>query len=697
MSNRDISHETGRKHARPGRVARASATARATVFLLVAFLVMANFAPARAFASVLDSVYNNPSVMWTDLQSCVVYGPSNEFDAALAIIERTYAKIQITEPMFVELSNEGTGGRFYELAQALKCAADETPSPTGDFLLYSNVSTGVTLYGSGYVWWQHGITFNDELLSGALEDFETIINGGHLGNVGGAGGFTLSKSVRVSSSSNSSRYYTLNPSNGSTIKYWVYQDDLPTSDTTNNQLAPDSVTFVISDDTLRASVEQKIQQGYDLIIMTRVGRSVSGWFCLIKHGEYQLVNTNGWTSLSCTATTSSGNIYGPYSRNSNLNNISSRVLGVSSPDTFVWTTTDTLNPLQSSGTPWGFTNGYDNLGSSGGGGGGGGGTNNWPEPTEPTPDPPEPPDPIDRPYGGTPDIPEPGDPTVPETPQPGNPTTNIYVHVQEPTNTSPTDYTPWLRAILQAINNLGDKLNQESLEIQRALNTFYTNLVSSLKSISGSFLQDLTSWGRQQMQWLSDDLAYSLAMFGADLTEYLDELAQWVVDNLNFDFPNSEFDDSSIVYWLKRIWSKLGNGNINTRPTDPTEDPDGFLEWIRKAIAEFILGLGSSASDVVSDIGDLLSRLFAKFPFSVPWDILAVLGLLDAPTATPRIVIDVPITIGSWHTTYTFDVNLQPYDSAMATARSVFLILFCSWLLWLTPQVLRDLSPEDFL
>lgn len=696
MRKRELSHETGRKCARPVRVARTSATARATVFLLVAFLVMANFAPVRAFADVLNTVYNNPSVQWSSLQSCAVYGPSNEFDAALAIIERTYAKIQITEPMFVELSNEGTGGRFYELAQSLKCAADEEPSPTSDFLLYNSVNTGVILYGAGYVWWQQGITFNDELLSGALEDFETIINGGHLG--GGAVGDYITLEYKP-------KYLRDKQTYGYRYDWDGYTNILKSAQDGQSALIGSPVYLHIPSTMFRFNNSTLDLTGYN--VYARVGTSSSGngstsssmrlYFILNKNTA--TVSTSDYT-YTYNNETLQGQYYSSLSFSANDSGKTCDYTFTSSQfscnGSNIYIDNDvTVNVSGNYSSLWSHDQGFAIPTNSAGGGGGG--TNNWPEPTEPTPDPPDPPDPIDRPVGGTPDIPEPGDPTVPETPQPSNPTTNIYVHVEEPTNTSPTDYTPWLRAILRAINNLGDKLNDESLEIQRALNTFYTNLVATLKSISGNFLQDLTSWGRSQMQWLAQDLQYSLTMFGADLTEYLDDLAQWIVDNLNFDFPGAEFDDSSIVYWLKRIWSKLGNGSINTRPTDPTEDPDGFLEWLRKAIAEFILGLGASASDVVSDLGDLLSRLFAKFPFSVPWDILGILGLLDAPTATPRVVIDIPINIGSWHTTYTFDVNLQPYDSAMATARSVFLILFCSWLLWLTPQVLRDLSPEDFL
>ena len=171
-------------------------------------LVMALAFPARAFAS----IYNNPQVQWTSAQSCVVSGPNNEFDAALAIIERTNTKIQISEPMFVELSNEGTGGRFYQLAKSLKCAADETPG-LSNFVLNATVSASVMLCGADYVWWQDGIAVSGDLISGALQDYDTIRNGGHLGGGGSISGDNVSYTAEV--------FYA----SSTTDRIWLYGTD----------------------------------------------------------------------------------------------------------------------------------------------------------------------------------------------------------------------------------------------------------------------------------------------------------------------------------------------------------------------------------------------------------------------------------------------------------------------------------------
>ena len=80
---------------------------------------------------------------------------------------------------------------------------------------------------------------------------------------------------------------------------------------------------------------------------------------------------------------------------------------------------------------------------------------NWPDPVQPNPEPPRVPDPPDEPV-----------PTPPELPtvdvDTNWPDVNVTVTV-EPSNTTPADYTPWLRAILQVLNDtltyLGTMLN----------------------------------------------------------------------------------------------------------------------------------------------------------------------------------------------------------------------------------------------
>lgn len=107
--------------------------------------------------------------------------------------------------------------------------------------------------------------------------------------------------------------------------------------------------------------------------------------------------------------------------------------------------------------------------SSGSGGGGGGGT--WPEPDPPSP--PKPPDvPGPDPYGPDIEPPNPYNPIVEPTPEP-DPITDPYVVVVAPDS---TDIIEWLRAILRAINNLGDKLNDESTELQNALNKVFLQI-----------------------------------------------------------------------------------------------------------------------------------------------------------------------------------------------------------------------------
>ena len=639
-------------------ITRAGARRGSAPLAVLLALVMALAFPARAFAS----VYNDPIVTWTSLQSCDVCGPNNEYDAALAIIERTNTKIQISEPMYVELSNEGTGGRFYQLAQSLKCAADETPG-SGDFVLQSSVSAGVALYGADYVWWQHGITVNDDLITGALQDYETILNGGHLGGGGSSAGgdvatpmlFTptmyigtnkyfdtygntpLSASFTVPWTNGGtgtfssrltamiSKYqhvYILLWSNSASINDMWWRDE-PTS-FTMNIYGTDSVADVSDAGVFSFSGMHDEWQ--------------STWYPT-DNARYQ----NGSNTLRCTY------------NNTLTQNINYAV---------------TFGPKSVM-----YLYGY------GGGSGGGGGNNNWPGPTdEPEPGPPEPPrepdpiprDPIDWPQPYNPTTPAPGPEPTPTTP------------VTNPTNTSPADYTPWLMAILAELRGIHTDMNAWLDAIFEGIVDYGAAICSHIDTAS----ENVRSTLRFMTQWMDEQLDTSFYQ----LRHLLWECANYIADSLDYTFVGPDvnmpaYDDSSVLYWLKRIYYKLGSGNVNTRPVDPVGDHDNWWDWIVQLIKNLILDLGMMGADFLSDMGDVLSEVVQKFPFSIPWDIAAYLTAFSTQPVTPVIVITIPAMSGFLPQTQ-FTIDLHPYDDAMATVRAVETIVFAFWLMWKCPMLL---------
>lgn len=701
MDEKRKAERTGRAPARPARVAPAHATG-----VLLAIVAVLSLLSAKAYALPGSELNGYPlgeilmSERLGEMRATCVYGASNEFFATLCLIGRKSDYLQLSNDQLSELSGEGTGGAFYELSQRWNnYAADGGPTNDDGYSIGFRLAIdGQSLISDpAYIWYaDYSYYDSDSLYQRALDDYLTIYNGGHLG-----GGGDFDKYLDMSPVGMSCRAYSSATTWDSyACPAYVLSEQFyyPSYESVRNgRLAASDFRISLSG-SLYSQVTNDVSSGYKYYYCKlEWSTSRYRWFLhlyLFKekpslnplYATYNGVNYLVGYSVqggSCVLYSDSSVASASINQAANLDQLA---------DLFTYSsaTRSVLGSVSSGFSTYTSAIGSNVIDGSGGGGGGGG---TWPEPDPtPQPDPPDVPEP-DEPSGPGIDPPNPIGYTIDPTDDP-DPVTDPYVVVVAPDS---QDIIPWLRAILQAINNLGDKLNDESTELQRALNqVFFTNLSKLLKNLKGEFLQDFTQWLDLELEWMME----SIESLFLDLQDYLHELFEWLADQMNFEFDSSidPYDDTSLLNWLRRIYNKLGaDGGPNTQPVDPSTDPEGFLDWLRRMIQEFILGLGASASDLVSDIGDLLSRLFGKFPFSVPWDILAILGMLDAPPVAPHIQFSIPVPLGADSFNWSVDIDMQVWSTYVEAVRTVILLSFITWLAWLTPQVLRDLDPGDFL
>ena len=291
------------------------------------------------------------------------------------------------------------------------------------------------------------------------------------------------------------------------------------------------------------------------------------------------------------------------------------------------------------------------------------GPGDWPE--DPSPEPPESPT---VPTPTPPDLPTPYTPIIPPT-VPPEPTTNVT----DPT--SWTDYTPWLQKILQQLRNINDEIADHCVHIQQQIVDQSTNIINALKAENESM----------------KDYLYELQR---GLTGYLKQLFEWLADQ--FDFESNPYNDSSVLYWLRLIYQRLGKLIRTNVPTvlepDPTE-PFDFWAWLWGLITNVI---GGFIGDFVGDVGALIDGIKDKFPFSIPWDIAAMLALLDANRVTPVFVVNIP-AINGWWAGYSYRIDLQPFDSVAAACRSMFNIVWCFVLIMKTNWMLMIMGDSTSL
>lgn len=284
----------------------------------------------------------------------------------------------------------------------------------------------------------------------------------------------------------------------------------------------------------------------------------------------------------------------------------------------------------------------------------------------PTPDPtPEVPP---EPEYGTPEIPTPQQPDL----QPGGDATTINIDMPILPTYNEWDGTDVLSSLDEIIRLL-QQIDYDIVDQTRRLLGQLSTVSAQLYGVNNSVINGFST--------MHDDFAWMGSVVDGAFEEALSYMERvlakwftWLEKRLVYD----DFDDSEIVTWLKRIYQNIGNGT-NTRPRDPVNDPTGIGDWLNNLVDNFITGLEDLFPDVAQRLADLFGGLAGKFPFSIPWDVVALLGLLASPPVVP--VADVPIMGAGGVQVGTYHVDLTPYDAAFASVRLIMKISFALYLM----------------
>lgn len=282
-------------------------------------------------------------------------------------------------------------------------------------------------------------------------------------------------------------------------------------------------------------------------------------------------------------------------------------------------------------------------------------------PDEPEPDPPVWPSPPSKPVGGSPDVPTPGDPIDPTPPDP----------------VDPTPGEPWIPIPGETVDITGedfqdliDALDEHCQHLQAAIQSNVSQLWSLQSGFLSAQFSDLFSSLDSYFGWLGTDVI--VASF-TDLKAYLKELFDWLSERMDFNIQveGGQYDDTSVVYWLKQIWAKLGDG-INTQPTDPVVESDDWWAWFLALMGNFVAMLLAFGADKLGDVTSAVQTLAGKFPFCLPWDLAAMFALLDATPVIPS--FDLPcfaLTSGGLQEVGQYHITLEAFDGVWEGIRWV--------------------------
>lgn len=642
------------------RAARVAHVRLCSVLALFSLMASVLF-PCGAFAL----TPNDQGVLWgpTSLgggNSGIVVSATNSFDAALWAIGRWNTKIQLDNTMFSYLSNADTGGHFFELASYFHSYAEVG---TPNWPNAAAVEGYAISFGPNNVWIA---SVPSGLIADARDDYNTVLNGGYLGDGSGESGDVPN-------------YFEV-----TNVDYFGGRDLTKGFLVSRGHYEPSNVSWRLPVQGVIASRLMDFVTTYDkvLAVVWRNGSYVgpNAGAQQTKNISVRFYASNDIsTSYASNVTVGIGKKFAAdYSVSGDLVN------GLNAPDSFSY---ESLTDLPN-GEKFDVSNriAYAYWFRGGQIGPPAPPPNNWPtdDPT-PTPDPPEVPGPNDdpTPQPDPPDLPDPREYPVsdPYTPDPDPPANPIITYDPDPTG-EPTDYRPWLDAILALLRKINTTISDGFGDLRGYLTEHCDHIREQIHSDSidlGLHIQTAIENGFVSFErWLQgtfsgyfiDQLDYVIGQQFAELEDYLHSLFRWLASQFDFTFGGTSYDDSSVIYWLRRIYARLGGGAPS--PGDDGTVDEGF-DWWAWLLGLITDALGGVVTDLVGDIGGFLSAIAQKFPFSIPADIALYLSLLDAPRETPVFTFVIPAVQGWWDS-WEIEIDLSPYDDAASIVRSMVLI-----------------------
>lgn len=168
----------------------------------------------------------------------------------------------------------------------------------------------------------------------------------------------------------------------------------------------------------------------------------------------------------------------------------------------------------------------------------------------------------------------------------------------------------------------------------------------------------------------------------------------------------SDAAPSGIIGWLEKIYDKLADmlkqlksikrWTVIDTVINGVDAVADWLDLIHDIISDADDGMESAVSTLSSALDDSAGLLKKKFPFSIPWDILAFVTLFAAEPEVPR--FEVPIDIGvsavGLDIHYDFIVDFSDYQYLSDIFRAVLSLTYAVGLIKMTAGIASTKKEE---
>lgn len=170
--------------------------------------------------------------------------------------------------------------------------------------------------------------------------------------------------------------------------------------------------------------------------------------------------------------------------------------------------------------------------------------------------------------------------------------------------------------------------------------------------------------------------------------KYISSLLERILAKLRTIFPESgtEVEGTS---WLEEVLEDIRDTLKSIRRwsiADTVFDGVDALADVASFLKDFLTAPAAAIGTAASSLGETANMLTDKFPFSIPWDMAALVTLLSAEPQAP--VFKLPITIESAGIEEYMEIDMSQFEYLSTIMRGMLSILYAYGILSMTTKVM---------
>lgn len=177
--------------------------------------------------------------------------------------------------------------------------------------------------------------------------------------------------------------------------------------------------------------------------------------------------------------------------------------------------------------------------------------------------------------------------------------------------------------------------------------------------------------------------------------KYISSLLERILAKLRAIVPDSaeggtEGGTEEETSWLEEVLEDIRDTLKSMRRwtiADTVIDGVDMLADVVSLVKDFLTDAGAVVVSAAESLGETAEMMTDKFPFSIPWDMAMLVGILQAEPQAP--VFHLPLVIESYGINESIDIDMSQFEVLSVIMRSMLTLLYAYGILNMTTKVLN--------